>query len=303
MPEALTEGVIAACPPAARVMLARYQAGEISAEIALTHLLLATGTLPDLWECLNRLADTGQEPLQRLARLAAAHSQSLAGAVGLVAAGLTEARGDDRLAATREQYDRAVTAAPEAAVALYSLGDPVILKRATSELAVLLAEWGVLGEGCEALDIGCGIGRMERAISGRLQHIIGIDLSPAMIAEARRRSAAIANAAFSVCDGRGLSLFANHRFDLILAVDSFPCMVAVGSEIAARHIADAAGLLRPGGSLAIFNYSYRGDLDADRAEVAALAAATGLELLRNGTRDLTLWDGTSFLLRAPLRRE
>jgi SAM-dependent methyltransferase len=303
MPDPLTEAAIAACPPAARVMLARYQAGEISAEVALMHLLLATGTLPDLWECLDRLGGTGHQPLLNLGRLAAAHGASLAGAARLVAAGLTEARGDDRLSATREQYDQAVTAAPEAAVALYSLGDPVILDRATSELAALLAEWGVLGSDRRALDIGCGIGRIEQAIAGHLRHIIGIDLSPAMIAEARRRCAGLTNAAFCVCNGRDLSLFADRCFDLILAVDSFPCIVAVGSGIAARHFADAARLLRPGGSFAIFNYSYRGDLETDRAEIAALAASAGLELLRNGTCDLTLWDATSFLFRAPLPRE
>jgi SAM-dependent methyltransferase len=302
MPEPLTESAIAACPPAARAMLARYQADEISAEIALMHLLLATGTLPDLWECLDRLGGTGHEPLQRLARLAAARGESLAGAARLVEAGLTEARGDDPLTATREQYDRAVAAAPEAAVALYSLGDPVTLERATAELASLLVEWGVLGADRRTLDIGCGIGRIEQAIAGQLRHIIGIDLSPAMIAEARRRCAGLTNAAFCVCNGRDLSLFADRCFDLILAVDSFPCIVAVGSGIAARHFADAARLLRPGGSLAIFNYSYRGDLETDRAEIAALAATAGLELLRNGTRDLTLWDGTSFLFRDPLRR-
>ena len=69
--------------------------------------------------------------------------------------------------------------------------------------------------------------------------------------------------------------------------------------IAARHVADAAGLLEPGGALAIFNYSYRGDLDADRADVARLAAAHGFAIERNGTRDFSLWDGATFLLRKP----
>jgi SAM-dependent methyltransferase len=299
----LTEAAVALCPPPARAMLARYLAGEVSAEIALMHLLLAFGTLPALKNCLHEFAKTEHTALLRLVRLAAAHQESLARAARLVEAGLTEARGGDALAATRNQYDRAVAAAPEAAVALYSLGDPVILERATAELAALLGEWGVLGADRDALDIGCGIGRLERALAKQLRHILGIDLSPAMIAEARRRCAAIANVSFSVCNGRDLSQCADRRFDLILAVDCFPCMVAVGNEIALRHIAGAAGLLRPGGSLAIFNYSYRGDIEADRAEIAASATAAGLDVLRNGTRDLELWDGTSFLLRAPLRRE
>ena len=64
-----------------------------------------------------------------------------------------------------EQYDRAVAVAPEAAVALYSLGDPAILERATAELAALLGDWGFLGADRDALDIGCGIGRIEQALA------------------------------------------------------------------------------------------------------------------------------------------
>jgi SAM-dependent methyltransferase len=293
-----TETEAPACPAAARAVLVDYIAGKVSAEIALMHLLLATGGLAPLQSCLQTLAATGREPLLRLAQLASEHMEGLAKAAGLVEAGLTGAYGADLLAATREQYDRAVAVAPEAAVALYSLGDPAILDRATSELVALLADWDLLGTDRVALDIGCGIGRIERALAKRLRHIIGIDLSPAMIAEAKRRSAGVANVDFLLCNGRELPLFPA-AFDLILAIDSFPCMVAVAPEIAERYIRDAARLLRPGGSLAIFNYSYRGSLAADRAEIAAHARAAGLRVLRDGTRDLALWDGTSFLLSAP----
>ena len=89
-------------------------------------------------------------------------------------------------------------------------------------------------------------------------------------------------------------VFAGRRFGLVLAVDAFPYLVAAGPGIAARHVADAAGLLEPGGALAIFNYSYRGDLDADRADIARLAAAHGFAIERNGTRDFSLWDGATF---------
>jgi SAM-dependent methyltransferase len=299
----LSQAEMAACPAAAHDVLARYLDGEVSAEIALMHLLLATGSLPDLQQCLRRLGATRRRPLVRLARLAEAHGPGLARAAVLVEAGLTEADGGDRLAATRRQYDRAVAVAPEAAVALYSLGDPAILARATGELAALLADWGLLGADRDALDIGCGIGRVEQALAPRLRHIVGIDLSPAMIAEARRRCAGIANTDFAICSGGEFRQFAPASFDLVLAVDSFPCIVAIGLGLARRTIDEAARLLRPGGALAIFNYSYRGDPVADRAEAAANAEAAGLRLERNGTRDLALWDGTSFLFSAPPRRK
>lgn len=303
MPEMLTEAEAAACPASARGVLLRYLAGEVSAEIALMHLLLAAGALPPLEECLRRLGATGREAFAHLAELAAAHGEALTRAAGLVEAGLTYADGEDRIAATREQYDRAAALAPEAAVALYSLGDAGILRRATAELAALLEAWDLLGPDREALDIGCGIGRIEQALAPRLKQILGIDLSPAMIAEARQRCAGTANLSFAVCNGRDLSQLAGTEFDLILAIDSFPCLVTVDPAFAERHIRDAAGLLRPGGSLAIFNYSYRGDIAADRADIATSATAAGLRVVRNGTQDLALWDGTSFLLSSPPRRE
>lgn len=301
MRELLTDAEMAACPVAAREVLAGHLAGEVSAEVALMHLLLASGALPPLRHCLQRLAATRRPALVRLAQLAD-RNDGLARAAALVEAGLTAAGGSDRLAATREQYDRAVAMAPEAAVALYSLGDPSILDRATAELVALLDEWGLLALDRAALDIGCGIGRIERALAPRLRHIVGIDLSPAMIAEARRRCAGIANVALEVCNGRELAPFGAAGFDLILAVDSFPCVVAAEPEIAGQYVREAARMLRPGGSLAIFNYSYRGDLAADRDDIAAHAKAAALCVLRNGTRDLALWDGTSFLLSSPSRR-
>jgi len=60
---------------------------------------------------------------------------------------------------------------------------------------------------------------------------------------------------------------------------------------------DAARLLAPGGALVILNYSYRGDLDTDGRDVADVAQRYGFAVERNGTRDFTLWDGVSFLLR------
>src|SRR5437899_7121529 len=104
----LTEVEAAACPAAARPVLVDYLAGELSAEIALMHLLLAAGALPPLQRCLQTLEATGRDASLRLAQLAAEHGEGLARAAGLVEAGLTRADGADLLAVTREQYDRAV---------------------------------------------------------------------------------------------------------------------------------------------------------------------------------------------------
>jgi SAM-dependent methyltransferase len=263
--------------PEARVALAAYSAGEVSAEIALMRLLLAFG---DDAAVLSFLEQFG--PAELLG-LAAQHRAGLARTAALVGAGLAHER-TGSIDAIREQFDRAAALSPEAAVALYSLGSAETLDRATAEIASRLRKWGLLGSSVVALDIGCGIGRLECALAPYLAKITGTDVSPVMIDEARRRCADLAG-------------FVDRQFDLILAVDSFPYLVAADPAIAERHIAAAAGLLRPDGALAILNYSYRGDLDTDRAELRRLAATHGFSIERDGTRDFTLWDGVTFLLR------
>jgi SAM-dependent methyltransferase len=279
-------------PREAETALAAYSAGEISAEIALMRLLLAFGDDIAVFDCLQRLnAD-------ELLRLAGENRTGLSKTAALVHSGLVRERSGS-IGAIREQFDSAAALAPESAVALYSLGSAGNLDRATAEIVHRLREWGLLGPSVTVLDIGCGIGRIERALAPYVQSITGIDVSPVMIAEARQRCAHISNAEFAVCGGTDLANFAARRFDLILAVDSFPYLVAADPAIAARHIADAAERLRPNGTLLVLNYSYRGDLECDRAELRRLAHLHRLVIERDGTRDFALWDGASFLLRKP----
>jgi SAM-dependent methyltransferase len=275
--------------------LARYVKGEISPEIAIMQLLLALGGMAPLAECLKTLAAIAPNNPAILA-LQQVASPDLSGAAALVESGLAKERAGS-LAAIRDQFDRAVAIAPEAAAALYSLGSAATLDRATAELVARLDEWQLLGPEIVALDVGCGIGRLETALAPRLRAITGIDVSPGMIAEARRRCAGLGNVDFTVGDGTGLAAFAGRHYDLILAVDAFPYLVAADPAVAERHVADAAQLLPKGGALAILNYSYRGDLDADRHALADLSQRYGFTVLRNGTCDFTLWDGVTFLLR------
>jgi SAM-dependent methyltransferase len=267
--------------------LTAFSRGEISAEIALMRLLLAFGNGPAV---LAHLEAAGKS---ELLELALAHGKGFSGAAALVEAGLAVER-TGSVAAIRAQFDAAVRLAPEAAVALYSLGSAETLDRTTAEIVGLLRDCGLLGPHVAVLDIGCGIGRIARALAPHVAGVTGIDLSPAMIAEAKQRSGDLANVDFAVCGGTDLGDFAGRRFGLILAVDAFPYLIAA---IAARHVADAAALLDPGGALVILNYSYRGDLDRDRAEITELAGRYGFIAERNGSRDFGLWDGATFLLR------
>jgi SAM-dependent methyltransferase len=95
--------------------------------------------------------------------------------------------------------------------------------------------------------------------------------------------------------GNDLSFLCDRGFDVVLAIDSFPYLVDCG--FAERHMAEFMRLLKPAGRLLIMNYSYRGDLTLDRWEVAQSATRYGFAIERNGTADLSLWDGRAFLLR------
>ena len=75
-----------------------------------------------------------------LLRIAQARRDRLGGVASLVRAGLTDER-NGGIAAIRAQFDEAVALAPEAAVALYSLGSAEILDRATDEIVSRLREW------------------------------------------------------------------------------------------------------------------------------------------------------------------
>ena len=243
-----------------------------SPQIALVRLLFEGAPLPE------------SGPIADLAR---AHPERIEQARALVAAGLDP---PDSVAGARALFDRLAIEAPEAGVALYSLGEPELLDAATAELVAVVAQWHPLA-GRDVLDFGCGIGRVARAMAERGANVIGLDVSPAMIAEARKRGGA---PRYVTGNGDGLDGIANASVDLMLAADSFPYLVACG--LLDRHIAEAARVLRPGGSLIVFNWSYRGDTAADAAEAARLADAHGFEVLRSGERPFTIWDATGFQL-------
>ena len=85
----------------------------------------------------------------------------------------------------------------------------------------------------------------------------------------------------------------------MLAIDAMPYLSSAGTALVAAHFAEAARVLRAGGDFVILNLSYRGDLALDREDARRLGEAVGLRVLRNGTADLRLWDGTTFHLRKP----
>jgi len=274
-------------------------AARISPEVAVARMLLAGVVTEGIVAALARhrpgLDDPRWTAMARLVEGRDAALDQLAAEVAATGA-QHDASGEDGLARIAAFFDRAVAHSPEASVALYSLGDPAILAQATAEIVAWLHANRLLHAEADVLDLGCGIGRIAAALAPLCRTVLGLDVSAGMVAEARRR-AALPNVRFDQTAGRDLDGLPAKAFDLVLAVDSFPYMVQAGPDVVGRHVAGAARVLRPGGALAVLNFSYRGDLAADCADAAALASAHGFTLEQDGAKPFGVWDGTAFVLR------
>jgi SAM-dependent methyltransferase len=203
-------------------------------------------------------------------------------------------RGLDRWAST---YDRLVRTSPEASVALYSLGSPELLAATTAEIVAYLRRYGLLGPTRNVLDLGCGIGRLVEALAPEVGSVVGVDISPEMARHAQARCGRFTNVMITRSCGRDLAAFADASFDLVLAADVFPYIHEAGGELVWRNAAEAARVLIPGGTLVVLNFSYRGDTEADRADLRGLADEIGFDILQDGARPFAFWDGVAFVLR------
>jgi SAM-dependent methyltransferase len=128
-------------------------------------------------------------------------------------------------------------------------------------------------QGCrEALDAGCGTGELTRLLAPRCARVTGVDLSPNMVAEARKRSAELANVHYAVADFMTAPLPAG----------GFDCVASV-AVLHHLPLADALGrlgdLLRPGGTLLVLDLRESGPLVAD---LGVLAVSLVLRAWHNG---------------------
>lgn len=203
---------------------------------------------------------------------------------------------DEGIAFCERLFDWSVQQSEEASVALYSLGNPELLERATKEVIVQLERWGIVSADRKILDIGCGIGRLEVELAPRVTEVHGIDVSTQMINAALRRCAPLTNVHLRKGTGRDLGDYADAMFDAAVAVDTFPYINQSGAELADRYFAEVARALKPGGDFVILNFSYP-DSPGDEDRVRDLAQTHSFEIVVAGERPFALWDGTAFHLR------
>ncbi len=113
-----------------------------------------------------------------------------------------------------------------------------------------------IAPGSLILDVGCGKGRIARALAEMRPdvRIWGVDVAPSMIKGAMAANAHLINLSFCIGDGVSFSIFPDDTFDYVY---SYIVFQHLPRHIAAQNIAEAARVLKPGGKL-IFQVQRQG---------------------------------------------
>jgi len=98
-----------------------------------------------------------------------------------------------------------------------------------------------------ALDFGCGVGRLTRAMSMRFNHCVGVDISEQMINQARELNSDRDNCEFVLNASEHLQMFPDTYFDFIYTSIVLQHLVHRSSILA--YIREFCRLLKPGGLL------------------------------------------------------
>ena len=97
-----------------------------------------------------------------------------------------------------------------------------------------------------ALDLGCGLGRVTRALTHRFDEVVGVDVSPEMVrrAEELHPPEQFSNLTFQATDGVHLPLDAD-SFDFVFSYEVFQHLPT--REVMRRNLAEVARVLRGNG--------------------------------------------------------
>ncbi len=149
------------------------------------------------------------------------------------------------------------------------------------------------------LEIGCGAGRMTRALAALFGEVHAVDVSPAMIELARAKLAGIENVRLYVNSGSDLAVLPRLAFDFAFSFIVFQHVPSL--DVIDRYVGEVGRLLRPG---ALFKFQVQGAAVSRRpddtwigvpvpaAEARAMAARHGFEcryMAGEGTDFFRLW--------------
>lgn len=116
-------------------------------------------------------------------------------------------------------------------------------ERTGQEDAERLRRWA--GSSSRVLNIGCGIGRVEKHLAPHVAEIWGVDISGEMVAKGRDRLGRLSNVHLKeLALGEFLRSFPDASFDLVF---SLLVLQHMEKEDAFRYLEDAFRVLKPGG--------------------------------------------------------
>lgn len=121
------------------------------------------------------------------------------------------------------------------------VGDPA---RGEQELASLFGRLGADPRGGVCVEVGCGPGRMTGSLAERFDHVLAVDVSPAMLGRARAAVPA-SNVEFRAVSGERLDGVADASADVVVCYLVFQHLPR--RAIVERYLREFARVLQAGG--------------------------------------------------------
>lgn len=112
-----------------------------------------------------------------------------------------------------------------------------------------------------ALDFGCGVGRLSAALAERFDEVIGVDIAPTMLAEARRLDRSGGRCRFVLNSAPDLAFVETGSVDVVY---SSLVLQHLTPELSRQYVAEFARVLAPGG-VAVFQVASRPTLSVKGA--------------------------------------
>jgi SAM-dependent methyltransferase len=114
------------------------------------------------------------------------------------------------------------------------------------QIEMVLEHAGSLGQSPRgvAFDFGCGVGRLSQALADHFDSVVGVDIAPSMIAEARKRNQHGDRLEFVLNERPDLSIFADGSFDFLYTEITLQHMEP---RYSTAYIAEFFRIVRPGG--------------------------------------------------------
>jgi SAM-dependent methyltransferase len=107
------------------------------------------------------------------------------------------------------------------------------------------------GDNGRALDFGCGVGRLSRALLSYFPEVYGVDISPRMVTLAKENAP---SCTFVLNQNDNLKLFQSDFFDFVYS--NIVLQHQPSKDIAKSYIAEFVRVTKPGGTI-VFQMPYR----------------------------------------------